>query len=91
MLVTEVDAEHQPGRAVERDHHRGPAGVGLLRSRVLGIAFDRQAGAEQVADDRRDGRAREARDPSQLGPACHAALAQRVDNPLAVALAQRRQ
>ena len=84
VAVAEVDPDREPGRGVERDHHRRSAGVRLAAR--LAVALARQPGVEQVGDDRRDGRAREARDPGKLGATGDSALSQGVDHTFPVAL-----
>jgi hypothetical protein len=89
VTVPEVDPERESGRALEPDHHRRSSGVSLAVG--LALALGREVALDQVGDDRRDRRTREAGDPGQLGPARHSLLAQRVDDKFAVALSQGRQ
>ena len=89
MPVAEVDPEREAGGAVQRDHHRRAAGVGLARVGAV-LALGCQPGLEQVSDDGRDRRAGEAGEPGELGATRGAALAERVDeSQLAVPRAER--
>ena len=85
VVVVEVDAEHEAGRAVERQQGRRPA---LLGDALVGLLLDDEAACLQVGDERRDGRARQAGRAGELGAARAAAAPQRVDEGAAVALPQ---
>ena len=87
VAVAEVDRQGEAGGAVESDHHPGAPGVHLAVGQA--VALDREAGLDQVADDRRDRRAREVGRPGELGAAREAAFAQRFDHAPAVAFPQR--
>ncbi len=84
VALAEVDADGRPGRAAERQEPRRPAAP--LRGAAV-LALDEHPLGLELAHDARDRRPGEARDPRQVGPAGRARLAQRADDPGAVALA----
>ena len=84
--VAEIDREREARGRIEGDHHAGAAGVGLAIG--LAVALHHQAGIHQVADDRRDRRARQLGCACKLRAAREAALTQRFDYQPTVAFPQ---
>ncbi len=86
VAMAEVDRQRDAGGRVEGDHHAGAAGVCLAFR--LAVALDREAGVDQVADDRGDRRAGELRCAGELRTARDAPLSQRFDHQPTVAFPQ---
>ena len=90
VAVAEVDAERRAGGRVERQQDRRAAALLAVRGAGL-LPLDDEPVGLQLADEARDGRAREAGAARDLGAADRPVLAQRVDHAPAIEPAQRRQ
>ena len=87
-IVVELDADHGAGSGIQRQHQRRPAARGGARGLHV-LALDHQSGSLELADERRDRRAREARRRRDLRTADGAALAHDFEHLESVQLAQR--
>ena len=86
LLVAEVDAEHEPGGAVERQQRRRPALLGHAVGVGGRLVLDDEAAGLQLGYERRDRGAREAGQAGEVGAAGAPAAAQRVEQLTPIAL-----